>query len=68
MNSSYFRGGANDERTQTFLTPGMMMSKIKLRRDPRDRLGLVLGTGMQIATSSFHSYNHGLVITGRLTF
>ena len=44
------------------------MKRIKLRRDPRDRLGLVLGAGMQIATSSFHSYNHDLVITGRITF
>lgn len=68
VNSSYYHGGANSGKNQTFLTPGIMMSKIKLRRDPRDRLGLVLGTGMQIATSSFHSYNHGLVITGRLTF
>ena len=68
VNSSYYHGGANDGKNQTFLTPGMMMSKIKLRSDPRDRLGLVLGAGMQIATSKFHSYNHGLVITGRLTF
>ena len=68
VNSSYYRGGANDGKNQTFLTPGIMMSKIKLRRDPRDRLGLVLGAGMQIATSSYHSYNHGLVITGRITF
>ena len=68
MNSSYYHGGANDGKNQTFLTPGVMMSKIKLGSDPRSRLGLVLGTGMQIATSSFHTYNHGLVMTGRVTF
>jgi hypothetical protein len=45
-----------------------MVSKVKLRREPKDRLGLVFGAGMQIATSHFHSYNHGLVLTGRLTF
>ncbi len=67
-NASYYHGGANDGKNQTFLTPGLMVSKIKLRHDPKDRLGLVLGTGMQIATSHFHSYNHGLVLTGRLTF
>jgi hypothetical protein len=68
VNSSYYHGGVNDGKNQTFLTLGIMMSKIKLRRDPRDRLGLVMGAGMQIATSSFHSYNHGFVITGRVTF
>jgi hypothetical protein len=67
-NASYFRGGPNDGRTQVFLTPGVMVSKIKLRHDPKDRLGLLFGGGMQIATSHYHSYNHGLVLTGRLTF
>jgi hypothetical protein len=68
VNASYFRGGANHGKNPVFLTPGLMVSKIKLRKDPKDRLGLVLGTGMQIATSSFHSYNHGLVLTGRIVF
>lgn len=67
-NASYFHGGANDGKKQVFLTPGLMTSKIKLRKDPKDRLGLVFGSGMQIATSSFHSYNHGLVLTGRIVF
>ena len=67
-NASFFHGGANDGRSQVFLTPGLIVSKIKLRKDPKDRLGLVLGTGMQIATSHYHSYNHSLILTGRLTF
>src|SRR5207245_11376154 len=57
-NASYYHDGANDGKSQVFLTPGMMVSKIKLRKDPKDRLGLVIGTGMQIATSSFNSYKH----------
>jgi hypothetical protein len=68
VNSSYFHGGPNDGKNQTFLTPGMMVSKIKLRSDPKDRLALIFGGGMQIATSSFHSYNHGLILTGRIAF
>lgn len=68
VNSSYFHGGANDRKNQTFLTPGFMVSRIKLRSDPKDRLVLLFGGGMQIATSSFHTYNHGLVLTGRMTF
>ncbi|MBS1798718.1 MAG: hypothetical protein JSS95_02720 [Acidobacteria bacterium] len=67
-NASFFHGGPNDGRNQVFLTPGLIVSKIKLRKDPKDRLGLVLGTGMQIATSRYHSYNHSLILTGRLTF
>ena len=68
VNSSYFHLGANDGKNQTFVTPGLMVSRIKLRKDPRDRLGLVFGGGMQIATSTYHAYNHGLVLTGRITF
>ena len=68
VNSSFYHLGANNGKNQTFLTPGMMVSKIKFRHDPKDRLGLVFGAGMQIATSSYHSYNHGLVLTGRITF
>lgn len=68
VNSSFFHLGPNDGKNQTFVTPGLMVSRIKLRRDPRDRLGLVFGGGMQIATSSYHAYNHGLVLTGRITF
>lgn len=68
VNSSYFHLGPNDGKNQTFITPGMMVSRIKLRKDPKDRLGLVFGGGMQIATSTYHAYNHGLVLTGRMTF
>lgn len=68
INSSYFHGGPNDGKNQTFLTPGMMVSKVKLRSDPKNRLALLFGGGMQIATSSYHSYNHGLILTSRVTF
>ncbi|QNI37243.1 transporter [Edaphobacter albus] len=68
VNSSFYRGGPNDGRNQTFLTLGLIVSRIKLRENPRDRLGIVFGGGMQIATSQYHSYNHGLVLTSRLTF
>ena len=68
VNSSYYRGGPNDGKNQTFLTPGMMVSKLKLQSEPTGRLALMFGAGMQIATSSYHSYNHALVMTGRLTF
>lgn len=67
-NASYFLGGPNDGRNQVFLTPGLIVTGTRLTHDPRSRLGLIFGGGMQIATSHYHSYNHGLILTGRLTF
>lgn len=67
-NATFFHGGTNDGRRQNFVTPGLMLSKFKLQRDPRNPLAMVFGGGMQIATSQFHSYNHGLVLTARMLF
>ncbi len=67
-NATFYHGGANDGRLQNFVTPGLMLSKFKLERDPRNRFAFIFGGGMQIATSQFHSYNHGLVITTRMLF
>jgi hypothetical protein len=67
-NATFYYGGTNDGRVQNFVTPGLMVSKIKLERDPRNRLALIFGGGMQIATTQFHTYNHGLVLTTRMVF
>ncbi|MGA7401231.1 MAG: hypothetical protein WCC99_12465 [Candidatus Sulfotelmatobacter sp.] len=67
-NATFYHGGPNDGRVQNFVTPGLMLSKFKLERDPRNRLALLVGGGMQIATSQFHTYNHGLVLTARMLF
>jgi len=68
VNATFFRGGASDGNRQVFLTPGLMISKIKLRSSPSDRLALVFGAGDQIAATHFHSYNHALVMTSRIVF
>lgn len=65
FNATYFHGGPNDGKKQLFVTPGLLAAH-KLR--PASRLGLCLGAGEQIAVSSFHSYNHELIFTGRLVF
>jgi hypothetical protein len=67
-NAIFYHGGPNDGKVQNFVTPGLMLSKFKLQRDERNRLALVVGGGMQIATSQFHTYNHGLVLTTRMLF
>ena len=69
FNLTHYQGGANAHNTQVFATPGITVGRIKLRpADPKSRLGLGFGGGMQIATSEFHTYNHALIFTGRLLF
>lgn len=67
-NAAFYYGGKNDGRMQNFVTPGMMVSKVKLSRESHNRLALIFGGGMQIATSHFHTYNHALVFTARTLF
>ena len=68
-NATYYEGGKNDGKKQEFLTPGVVIGKIKLHpSDPNSRPAFVTGAGMQIATSQFHTYNHELVVTGRFVF
>jgi hypothetical protein len=67
-NTSFFSDGLRDGRVQNFITPGLMIAKVKFKRDSPGRRALVFGGGMQIATSHFHTYNHGLVLTVRTLF
>jgi hypothetical protein len=68
-NATYFHGGPNDGKSQEFLTPGIILGRFSLRpKEPKSRLGIGFGAGEQIATSKFHSYNHGLIFTFRLLF
>ena len=67
-NATFFHGGPNDGRMQNFISPGMVVSKIKLTSDPKSRLGVILGIGEQIATTHFHTYNHALMLDARFVF
>lgn len=68
-NATYFHGGPNDGKSQEFITPGLILGRFALRpKDPKSRLGIGFGAGEQIATSKFHTYNHGLIVTSRLLF
>ncbi|WP_446744761.1 hypothetical protein [Silvibacterium acidisoli] len=63
FNTTFYEGGPNDGKIQNFVMPGIV-GRFPLRK----RLGLTFGAGMQIATSAYHSYNHGLVFTARMPF
>jgi hypothetical protein len=68
FNSTFYRGGPNGGRIQAFVTPGLMISKIRFSRESSSRLAFIFGGGMQIATSEFHTYNHAVIATGRISF
>jgi hypothetical protein len=68
LNSTFFKGGANDGKSQVFATPGMLYARKLKPEAPRSRLAICAGAGMQIATSHFHSYNHEIAVTTRFLF
>jgi hypothetical protein len=68
FNSTFFKGGPNDGKSQVFATPGLLATRKLKPEDGRSRLAICAGAGMQIATSSFHSYNHEVAITTRFLF
>lgn len=68
-NATFYKGGTNHGKMQEFITPGILVGKLKLHpEDPKSRPGFTFGGGMQIATSQFHAYNHELVLTTRWVY
>ncbi len=56
-------------KTQTFLTPGIVMGKFAIRPESaKSRMGIVGGVAFQTAVTSYHTYNHALVMSLRLAF
>jgi hypothetical protein len=64
MNSTFYHNGPNGGKQQVFVTPGVMFGKFPIWH----RLGATVGVGVQIATTHFHTYNHGWILTMRLPF
>jgi len=68
-NSTFYVGGSNDGKQQTFMTPGVMVSRIPLNGSGGVvRLTLTLGVGEQIALTHFNTYNHSPIFSVRLRF
>ena len=70
-NTTFFKGGPNDGKTQSFATPGLIVGRIPLSHDASGkpgRLGLTFGAGEQIAMTHFHTANHYTVLTFRIPF
>jgi hypothetical protein len=69
INTTRWYGSTRDGKIQTFLTPGIVIGRFALHSgEPKRRLGLVGGFGFQTAATTYHTYNHSLVFTGRYIF
>ncbi len=64
VNSTWWPNGQNEGRRQAFVTPGIIIGRLPVWR----RLGLTVGTGVQIAVTQFHTYNHNWIVSIRLPF
>jgi hypothetical protein len=64
VNQSWFSGGKNDGKEQTFLTPGLVIGRLPIT----DRVGFTFGAGVQIAVSAFHTSDHTIVWSMRTPF
>jgi hypothetical protein len=68
-NSTYYFGGTDDGKQQTFMTPGVIVSRIPLNGSGGTvHLTLTLGVGEQIALTHFNTYNHSPIFSARLRF
>jgi hypothetical protein len=68
INTTRYFGGTRDGKTQTFLSPGIMVGKLPIRSVEGSRLGITVGAGFQIAATSFHTYNHAFSSSVRFVF
>jgi hypothetical protein len=66
-NALFNRGGPFDGKTQNFLTPAAFYTVRRKEWKPTHAV-VVLGLGMQIATSRFYFYNHNLIPEVRILF
>jgi hypothetical protein len=64
LNQSWFSGGKNGGKEQTFVTPGLVFGRTRLT----DRVGLTVGAGVQVAVSHFHTSDHNIILSARLPF
>ena len=62
VNAMDFKGGPADGKKEAFLTPGLIVGRFPLT----PTMGLTFGIGMQIAITSYHTYDHSLLFSVRL--
>jgi len=66
-NATFFEGGIRDGKMQNFVTPAAFYV-IRGKDWKPTHPYFILDSGMQIATSGFHTYNHNLISEARILF
>ncbi len=64
INSTFWEGGTNGGKKQTFLTPGVVFGRFPIHK----RVAVAAGAGFQIAATHFNQYNHAFIATLRMPF
>ncbi|MEG9436873.1 hypothetical protein JAO29_11945 [Edaphobacter sp. HDX4] len=68
INTTRYFGGTRDGKTQTFLSPSIIVGKLPIRRVEGSRLGITVGAGFQTAVTNFHTYNNAFSTSVRFVF
>jgi hypothetical protein len=66
-NAAFFHAGLLDGKTQNMITPAAFYM-IRRREWKPQHASVVFATGMQIATSGYHYFNHNLITEMRLIY
>jgi hypothetical protein len=64
INSTFWLGGTNGGKKQTFITPGLVLGRFPIHK----RVAFVAGAGFQIAATHYNQYNHAFIGTLRMPF
>ncbi len=65
-NATFFNGGTHDGKIQNYFTPGVFL--VPLKWNEKSKSYLLLGVGMQFATTHYHGSDHNLVIDTKIYF
>jgi hypothetical protein len=66
-NATFYFAGSHDGKMQNFVLPGAFYVVKKSSWKPTHPF-MIFDSGMQIATSGFHTYNHNLITEARVLF
>ncbi len=65
-NSTFYNGGSHDGKVQTFVTPGVFL--VPLKWSAKSKSYVLVGVGMQFATTQFHTSDHNLIVDTKVYF
>ncbi len=64
VNYTYWPNGEHADKSQVFLTPSFIIGRLPIR----ERVGLTIGIGYQVALTDKPTYNHNFILSARVPF